>query len=117
METADLRRPALVGWSFVELIIGLYLEKYGREPFSVALNATWDRSVPSSGRRGDSTWGEILSIKKRRTNKALSDQEIWWKIRYLDPHAKRSDSVVIITVLAILAIVGVVVALLYSRGL
>jgi hypothetical protein len=47
----------------------------------------------------------------------LSDQEIWWKIRYLDPDTKRSDSVVIITVLAILAIVGIVVALLYGRGL
>src|SRR5258707_1266405 len=47
----------------------------------------------------------------------LSDQEIWWKIRYLDPDIKRSDTVVIITVLAILAIVGVVVVLLYGRGL
>ena len=47
----------------------------------------------------------------------LSDKEIWWKIRYLDPDIKRSDSVVIITVLAILAIVGIVVALLYDRGL
>jgi hypothetical protein len=59
----------------------------------------------------------MLSIKKRWTNRAFRDQEIWWKIRYLDPDIKRSDSVVIITVLAILAIVGVVVALLYSRGL
>jgi hypothetical protein len=42
---------------------------------------------------------------------------MWWKIRYLDPDIKRSDSVVIITVLAIVSIVGVVVALLYSRGL
>ena len=47
----------------------------------------------------------------------LSDQEIWWNIRYLDPDTKRSDCVVIITVLTVLAIVGIVVALLYGRGL
>ena len=54
---------------------------------------------------------------KAKDEQSLSDQEIGWKIRYLDPDIKRSDSVVIITVLAILLIVGVVIALLYSRGL
>jgi hypothetical protein len=58
-----------------------------------------------------------LSIKKATDEQSLSDQEIWWKIRYLDPDIKRSDNVVIITVLAIMAIVGIVVALLYGRGL
>ena len=61
--------------------------------------------------------GNNIERKKATDEQGLSDQEIWWKIRYLDPDIKRSDSVVIITVLAILAIVGVVVALLYSRGL
>ena len=61
--------------------------------------------------------GDNIEHKKATDEQGLSDQEIWWKIRYLDPDIKRSDSVVIITVLAILAIVGVVVALLYSRGL
>jgi pimeloyl-ACP methyl ester carboxylesterase len=32
VETAELRRPALVGWSLGGFIT--YLEKYGREPFS-----------------------------------------------------------------------------------
>ena len=58
-----------------------------------------------------------IEHKKAKHEQSLSDREIWWKIRYLDPGIKRSDSVVIITVLAILSIVGVVVALLYSRGL
>ena len=58
-----------------------------------------------------------IEHKKAKDEQSLSDQEIWWEIRYLDPDIKRSDSVVIITVLAILSIVGVVVALLYSRGL
>ncbi len=61
--------------------------------------------------------GNNIERKKATDKQGLSDPEIWWKIRYLDPDIKRSDSVVIITVLAILAIVGVVVALLYSRGL
>ena len=61
--------------------------------------------------------GKNIEHKKATDEQGLSDQEIWWKIRYLDPDIKRSDSVVTITVLAILAIVGVVVALLYSRGL
>ncbi len=61
--------------------------------------------------------GNNIEHKKATNEQGLSDQEIWWKIRYLDPDIKRSDSVVIINVLAILAIVGVVVALLYSRGL
>ena len=61
--------------------------------------------------------GNNIEHKKATNEQRLSDQEIWWKIRYLDPDIKRSDSVVIINVLAILAIVGVVVALLYSRGL
>ncbi len=61
--------------------------------------------------------GNNIERKKATDEQGLSDQEIWWKIRYLDPDIKRSDGVVTITVLAILAIVGVVVALLYSRGL
>jgi len=61
--------------------------------------------------------GNNIEHKKATNEQGPSDQEIWWKIRYLDPDIKRSDSVVIINVLAILAIVGVVVALLYSRGL
>jgi hypothetical protein len=61
--------------------------------------------------------GKNIEHKKATDEQGLSDQEIWWKIRYLDPDTKRSDIVVIITVLAIVAIVGVVVALLYSRGL
>jgi hypothetical protein len=61
--------------------------------------------------------GKHIEHKKATDKQCLSDQEIWWKIRYLDPDTKRSDSVVIITVLAILAIVGIVVALLYGRGL
>jgi len=58
-------------------------------------------------------------IEHQRANneQSLSDREIWWKIRYLDPDIKRSDSVVMVAVLAILSIVGVVVALFYSRGL
>jgi hypothetical protein len=58
-----------------------------------------------------------IEHKKAKDEQNLSDREIRWKIRYLDPDIKRSDSVVIFTVLAILAIVGIVVALLYSRGL
>ena len=58
-----------------------------------------------------------IEHKKAKDEQSLSDREIWWRIRYLDPDIKRSDSVVIITVLAILAIVGIVVALLYGRGL
>ena len=61
--------------------------------------------------------GKNIEHKKATDEQGLSDQEIWWKIRYLDPDIKRSDTVVIITVLAILAIVGVVVVLLYGRGL
>jgi hypothetical protein len=55
-----------------------------------------------------------IEHKKAKDEQSFSDREIWWKIRYLDPDIKRSDSVVIISVLAILSIVGVVVALLYS---
>jgi hypothetical protein len=58
-----------------------------------------------------------IEHKQAKDEQSLSAREIWWKIRYLDPDIKRSDSVVIITVLAIVSIVGVVVALLYSRGL
>jgi hypothetical protein len=61
--------------------------------------------------------GKHIEHKKTTDEQGLSDQEIWWNIRYLDPDIKRSDSVVIITVLTILAIVGIVVALLYGRGL
>jgi len=61
--------------------------------------------------------GKHIEHKKPMDEQGLSEKEIWWKIRYLDPDIKRSDSEVIITVLAILAIVGIVVALLYGRGL
>ena len=61
--------------------------------------------------------GKNIEHKKTTDEQGLSDQEIWWKIRYLDPDINRSDSAVIITVLAVVAIVGVVLALLYSRGL
>ena len=61
--------------------------------------------------------GNNIEHKKSTNEQGLSDQEIWWKIRYLDPDIKGRDSVVIITVLAILAIVGVVVVLLYGHGL
>jgi hypothetical protein len=61
--------------------------------------------------------GKHIEHKKAKDEQSLSDQEIGWKIRYLDPDIKRSDSLVIITALAILSIVGAVVALLYSRGL
>ena len=61
--------------------------------------------------------GKHIEDKKATDEQGLSNQEIWWKIPYLDPDMKRSDSVVIITVLAILLIVGVVIALLYSHGL
>jgi hypothetical protein len=58
-----------------------------------------------------------IEHKKAKDEPSLSNREIWWKIRYLDPDIERSDSVVIFTVLAIVSIVGVVVAMLYSRGL
>jgi hypothetical protein len=61
--------------------------------------------------------GKHIEHKTTTDEQGLSDQEIWWKIRYLDPDTTRSDSVVIITVLAILAIVGIAVAVLYGRGL
>jgi hypothetical protein len=61
--------------------------------------------------------GKHIEHKKTMDEQGLSDQEIWWNIRYLDPDIKRSDCVVIITVLTVLAIVGIVVALLYGRGL
>ena len=57
--------------------------------------------------------------KKAKDEETLSDQEIWWTIRYLDPDAKdqATDGGVIITLLALFAIVCVVVAVRYSRGL
>jgi len=58
-----------------------------------------------------------IEHKKAKDEQGLSDREIWRKIRYLDPDIKRIDSVFMITVLAILSILGVVVALLYCRGL
>jgi hypothetical protein len=58
-----------------------------------------------------------IEQNKAKNEQSPSDQEIWWKIRYLDPDIKRSDSVVIITTLAILSMVGVALALLYGRGL
>jgi hypothetical protein len=61
--------------------------------------------------------GKPIEHKKTQDEQSLSDQEIWSKIRYLDPDIRRTDSVVIIVTLAILSMVGVVLALLYSRGL
>jgi hypothetical protein len=57
--------------------------------------------------------------KQAKDEETVSDQEIWWTIRYLDPDLKdkASDGGVIITLLAIFAIVCAVVAALYSRGL
>ena len=57
--------------------------------------------------------------KKAKDEETVSDQEIWWTIRYLDPDLKdkATDGGVIITLLAIFAIVCAVVAVLYSRGL
>jgi hypothetical protein len=57
--------------------------------------------------------------KKAKDEETLSDQEIRWTIRYLDPDVKdkATDGGVIITLLALFAIVCVVVAVLYSRGL
>jgi len=57
--------------------------------------------------------------KQAKDEETVSDQEIWWTIRYLDPDLKdkASDGGVIIALLAIFAIVCAVVAALYSRGL
>jgi len=57
--------------------------------------------------------------KNAKDEDTVSDQEIWWTIRYLDPDLKdkATDGGVIITLLAIFAIVCAVVAVLYSRGL
>jgi len=57
--------------------------------------------------------------KNAKDEETVSDQEIWWTIRYLDPDLKdkATDAGVIITLLAIFAIVCAVVAVLYSRGL
>jgi hypothetical protein len=57
--------------------------------------------------------------KKAKDEETLSDQEIWQTIRYLDPDLKdkATDGGVIITLLALFAIVCVVVAVFYSRGL
>jgi hypothetical protein len=57
--------------------------------------------------------------KKEKDEETLSDEEVWWTIRYLDPDVKdkADDGGVIITLLALFAIICVVVAVLYSRGL
>jgi hypothetical protein len=57
--------------------------------------------------------------KNAKDEETVSHQEIWWTIRYLDPDLKdkATDGGVIITLLAIFAIVCAVVAVLYSRGL
>ena len=57
--------------------------------------------------------------KNAKDEDTVSEQEIWWTIRYLDPDQKNkaTDGGVIITLLAIFAIVSAVVAALYSRGL
>lgn len=57
--------------------------------------------------------------KQPKDEETISEQEIWWTIRYLDPDVKdeASDRGVIITLLALLTIVCVIVVVLYSRGL
>jgi hypothetical protein len=61
--------------------------------------------------------------KKAKDEETLSDQEIWWTIRYLDPDVDVKDEgtdggvITTITLLALVAIVCVVMAVLYSRGL
>ena len=59
--------------------------------------------------------------KRAKNEETLSDQEILWTIRYLDPDQKdkATDGGVIITIilLALVAIVCLVVALVYSRGM
>jgi hypothetical protein len=57
--------------------------------------------------------------KKAGDEETLSAQEIWWTIRYLDPDLKdtATDGGVIVTLLALFAIVCIVVAVLYGRGL
>jgi len=57
--------------------------------------------------------------KQAKDEETVSDQEIWWTIRYLDPDLKdkATDGGVILTLLALFAIVCAVVAVLYSRGL
>jgi hypothetical protein len=37
--------------------------------------------------------GKHIEHKQAKDEQSLSDQEIWWKIRYLDPDIKRRDSV------------------------
>lgn len=56
---------------------------------------------------------------KAKDEETVSDQEILWAIRYLDPDLKdkATDGGVVITLLAIFAIICVVVAVLHSRGL
>jgi type IV secretory pathway component VirB8 len=57
--------------------------------------------------------------KKAKDEETLSDQEIWSTIRYLDPEVKDKAAAggLIIALLALFAIVGVVVGVLYSCGL
>jgi hypothetical protein len=57
--------------------------------------------------------------KNAQDEEILSDQEIWWTIRYLDPDVKdkAANGAVIVTLLALVATVCIVVAVLYSRGL
>jgi hypothetical protein len=57
--------------------------------------------------------------KQAKDEETISDQEIWWAIRYLDPDVndEASDRGVIISLLALFAIVCIVVAVIYSRGL
>jgi hypothetical protein len=57
--------------------------------------------------------------KQPKDEETISEQEIWWTIRYLDPDVKdeTSDRGVIITLLALLIMVCVVVVVLYSCGL
>ena len=64
---------------------------------------------------------ENIEHKKAKDEETLSDQEICRSIRYLDPDVKdkATDGGVItgITLLALAALVCVVIAVLYSRGL
>jgi hypothetical protein len=63
--------------------------------------------------------GKNTGDKQAKNEEIISDEEIWRTIRYLDPDVKdeASDTAVIIPLLALFAIVCVVVAVLYSRGL
>jgi hypothetical protein len=73
--------------------------------------------APDASRRFNTA--ENIEHKKAKDEWTLLDQEIWCTIRYLDPDVKdkASDSGVIVTLLAVVAMICAVVVLLHSRGL